>query len=54
MTEFCRYAGLDVHRDTTAVVLPGRGEPVCRGGAHARAQAQWLRHRTATQPAGRG
>ena len=31
MSECSTYVGLDVHKDTIAVALPGRGEPVYRG-----------------------
>jgi len=31
MTEFSAYVGLDVHKDTIAVALPGREEPEYRG-----------------------
>ena len=43
MSEYSAYIGLDVHKDTIAVALPGRGEPVYRGElAHRRGSLRRL------------
>ena len=46
MNEYSAYVGLDVHKDTIAVALPGRREPVYRGQiAHRRSSLRRLMSR---------
>lgn len=43
MAEYRSYTGLDVHKDTIAVVLPNRKEPVHRGEvSNRRSSLRWL------------